>query len=490
MSGACLLAVMASAPIVAMLLIAALRHRAAAVAWINLLSSVVVLACAGPLPWIARARTHVLLDGYVLLDGLAAWTVLCTALVYLLASLFAVDYMRLHGEPERLARFYALFAGFALTTLVVPLMNNAGIYWIAIELTTLVSTFLVAFEQTAPSIEAAWKYMIVVSSGISLALLGTVLFYWNASFTLGPTYQMTWAALRGAAPHLHPHLLVMSFLLVLIGYGTKVGLVPMHTWLPDAHSEGPTPVSALLSGALLNAAMVGVVRFLTVTDAGGEGHAGHMALVAFGAASLLLSAFAILRQERIKRLMAYSSVEHMGVIALGFGFGGPIATAGALYHMLNHSLNKALMFFGAGAMIEAYGTDRIVRITRVLRHFPVLGAAWLAGAVAITGAPPFGLFASELTILRGGLASHMAWAVVLMAVLLILIFAGFLGHFATMYFGGDASRGSEVRDVGAMCVLPMLLAIAALLVLGVWWPDWLWGFFGTVSAQLGQGAAP
>ena len=475
MSSAWLLTVMASAPIVAMLLIAALRHHAAAVAWINLLSSVVVLAGAGPLPWIARARTHVLLDGYVLLDGLAAWTVLCTALVYLLASIFAVDYMRMHGEPERLARFYALFAGFALTTLVAPLMNNAGIYWIAIELTTLVSTFLVAFEQTAPSIEAAWKY---------------ILFYWNASFTLGPTFQLTWAALRGAAPHLHPHLLLMSFLLVLIGYGTKVGLVPMHTWLPDAHSEGPTPVSALLSGALLNAAMVGVVRFLTVTDAGGEGHAGHMALVAFGAASLLLSAFAILRQERIKRLMAYSSVEHMGVIALGFGFGGPRATAGALYHMLNHSLNKALMFFGAGAMIEAYGTDRIVRITRVLRRFPVLGAAWLAGAVAITGAPPFGLFASELTILRGGLASHMAWAVILMAVLLILIFAGFLGQFATMYFGGDAGQGPDVRDVGAMCVLPMLLAIAALLVLGVWWPDWLWGFFGTVSAQLGQGAAP
>ncbi len=329
----------------------------------------------------------------------------------------------------------------------------------------------------------------MVSSGISLALLGTVLFYWNASFTLGQTYQMTWSALRGVGPHLHPALLSLSFLLVLVGYGTKVGLVPMHTWLPDAHSEGPAPVSALLSGALLNAAMVGIVRYLAVADAGGIGRLAHGALVLLGAASLLLAAFAIVRQDKVKRLMAYSSVEHMGVIALGFGFGGPLAIAGALYHMLNHALNKSLMFFGAGAMLEAYRSRAIAGITDVGRHFPVLGALWLAGAVAITGAPPFGLFASELAILRGGLASPSSWAAVLMMLLLIVIFVGFLNHFRSMFYAPAGPDAHAPRQVGAMCVLPMWLALVPLLVFGLWWPQWLWDFFHGIAASL-AGAAP
>ena len=269
---------------------------------------------------------------------------------------------RPHAPPWRdrsSPNFYALFAGFALTTLIGPLMNNAGLYWIAIELTTLVSTFLVAFEREASSIEAAWKYIIVVSAGISLALLGTILFYWSGTFVLGPTYDMTWDALRQAAPHLNPALVTLSFLLVLIGFGTKAGLAPMHTWLPDAHSEGPAPVSALLSGALLNTAMVGIVRYLAVADAAGIAAMARGTLLALGGFSLFVAALFIVRQTGIKRLMAYSSVEHMGVIALGFGFGGPFGVAGALYHMLNHSLNKSAMFFGAGSMMRAYGTKRI-----------------------------------------------------------------------------------------------------------------------------------
>ena len=188
-------------------------------------------------------------------------------------------------------------------------------------MTTLVSTFLVAFEHEAESIEAAWKYIIVVSGGISLALLGTVLFYWAGSLVLGPTYDMTWAALAHAAPQMNRGLLLLAFLLVLIGYGTKVGLAPMHTWLPDAHSEGPTPVSALLSGALLNTAMIGIIRYLSVADAARVGAVPRLTLVALGVFSLLVATLFIVRQEGIKRLMAYSSVEHMGVIALGVGFG-------------------------------------------------------------------------------------------------------------------------------------------------------------------------
>ena len=421
---------------------------------------------------------------YVIIDRMSAWVVLCTAIVYLLASIYAVGYMRLLKEDDRLFRFYALFAGFGLTTLAGPLMNNVGIYWIAIELTTLVSTFLVAFETVAESMEAAWKYIMVVSAGISLALLGTVLFYWSGSFVLGPTYEMTWAALATAAPKMNPSLVTLAFLLVLVGYGTKVGLAPMHSWLPDAHSESPAPVSAMLSGALLNTAMLGIVRFLAVAGAAGVGLLSQMALVAFGALSLLIGALFIVRQDGVKRLMAYSSVEHMGIVALGFGFGGALGVAGALYHMLNHSLNKSLMFFGAGNMMRAYGTKKIAQIRGVGRFFPVQGALWLAGAVAITGAPPFGLFLSEFTIMRAGLKPSFSWAVYVMAALLIVIFIGFLNHFRTMYYApADAAR-EPVGKVSGWCAAPMWLALSPLLVLGLWWPAGVWTYLASIAGAL------
>ena len=241
---------------------------------LNLGAAVVSFAAAIPLTVLSADGPHRYWANYILIDMLGAWVALCAAIVYLLASIYAVGYMRLLGEDAKLWGFYALFALFALTIFACVVMNDAGLYWIAVELTTLVSTFLVAFERAAESIEAAWKYIIIVSAGISLALLGTVLFYWSGSFVLGPTYQMTWDVLREAAPKLNPQLVTLSYLLVLVGYGTKVGLAPMHTWLPDAHSESPAPISAMLSGALLNAAMLGIVRYLAVADGAGVGTVG------------------------------------------------------------------------------------------------------------------------------------------------------------------------------------------------------------------------
>ncbi len=469
-----------AAAIVLILLIG--RPRAAEM--LNLAASALsLLAILGILA--ARPATDLTFWGdYVIIDGFGTWTILCAAIVYFLASLYAVGYMRLLGEEGRLHRFYALFAGFGLSTLVGPMMNNAGLYWIAIELTTLISTFLVAFEREATSIEAAWKYIIVVSAGISLALLGTVLFYWSGTFVLGPTYDMTWRALQEVAPRLNPSLVSLSFLLVLIGYGTKVGLAPMHTWLPDAHSEGPAPVSALLSGALLNTAMVGIVRYLTVADAAGIATLARGTLLALGAFSLFVASMFIVRQKGLKRLMAYSSVEHMGVIALGFGFGGPLGIAGALYHMLNHSLNKSLMFFGAGAVMRAYETKRIPNIRHVMRQLPTLGALWLAGAVAITGAPPFALFLSELAIIRAGLSKANYALVGLMAVLLVIIFVGFLNHFRAMYFEEGEAEGKTIAPVSFWCLLPMWLALVPLLVMGLWWPQALWDHFQNIAHAL------
>ena len=513
-----LVAIILLAPFIALLGCLVWRSARAAESF-NLAAAVMAfLAVLALLPQ-ASGAPRVFARGYLTVDALSAWVLLSVSTVYLLASIYAIGYMR-DSNPLRLPRFYALFAGFGLTTLAGPLMNNVGVYWIAIELTTLVSTFLVCFELGRESIEAAWKYLVVVSGGISLALLGIVFYYWGGSQVIGPTYDLTWSTLRQLGPQLNPILSLTAFLLVFVGFGTKVGLAPMHTWLPDAHSEGPAPVSAMLSGALLNTAMIGIARFIQVSDASRLGLLPRAVVVAVGALSLLIAALFIVRQTGIKRLMAYSSVEHMGVMALGFGFGGPLGVAGALYHMLGHSLNKSLMFFGAGNAMHVYHTKRISRVHAVLSRLPVSGMLWLAGAVAITGAPPFGLFVSELTILRAGLAGPHAWAAVLMLALLIVIFVGFLNHFRAMYFGGEAAASTslsvaraadahatavapaaapitaapiaagapEPARLSRWCIVPMWLALLPLLVLGLWWPQSLAHYFALVARQLSGGA--
>lgn len=484
-----LLLAMLIAPAAAALGCLAFRNRGVAEA-LNLIASIIVLATAVLLTALSASGPYRFWDDYIVVDMPGAWVTLCTSVVYFLASIYAIGYMRLlEEETGRLWSFYALFAGFALTVLVSTVMNNAGLYWIAIELTTLVSTFLVGFERAAESVEAAWKYIIIVSGGISLALLGTVLFYWSGSFVLGPVYDMTWQTLQQAAPKMNPTLVSLAYLLVLIGYGTKVGLAPMHTWLPDAHSESPAPVSAMLSGALLNGAMLGIVRYLTVADAAGVGLFARNIVVALGVLSLLVGALFIVRQDGIKRLMAYSSIEHMGVVALGFGFGGLFGIAGSLYHMLNHSLNKSLMFFGAGNAMRAFGTKDMDGIRNVWSRFPIQGSLWLAGAAAITGAPPFGLFLSELVILRGGLAANYGWAVAATLILLIVIFVGFLNHFRAMYFQPAAESNGASFVLSAWCTTPMWFALAPLLLLGLWWPSSMWQHFAAIAHVL-TGVSP
>ncbi len=493
---------MAAGPLVAVILLAPLAavfgclaiRRPRAAEFLNLAAAIASFAAVIALLPRALHGPYTFWHDYLIVDPLGAWVLLSVATVYLLASIYAIGYMR-SGDDKRLHTFYALFAGFALTTLLGPLMNNVGVYWIAIELTTLVSTFLVGFERTRESVEAAWKYIIVVSAGISLALLGIIFYYWGGSFELGATYDLTWSALRAVAPRLNPTIALAAFLLVFIGFGTKVGLAPMHTWLPDAHSEGPAPVSAMLSGALLNTAMIGIARFIHVADAARLGAMPRTVVVVIGALSLLIAALFITRQTEVKRLMAYSSVEHMGVMTLGFGFGGPLGIAGALYHMLNHSLNKSLMFFGAGDAMHAFHSKRIGRIHYVLSAMPATGLLWIAGAVAITGAPPFGLFLSEFTILRAGLAGPNAWAVFVMLVLLIVIFVGFLNHFRAMYFGEHPEAATHERRPHApgtafWCVLPMWLALVPLLAFGLWWPSAFSHYFAAIAAQLAGGTGP
>lgn len=495
-----LIAAMLIAPLAAIVACLGFRRPRVAEAANLAASAVAFLATVALLPR-ALAGPQFFLKDYVIFDALGAWVLLCVGSVYLLGSVYAIGYMRTLGAGARLHRFYALYAGFGMTTLAGPLMNNVGGYWIVIELTTLISTFLVCFELGRESIEAAWKYIVVVSAGISLALLGTILYYWGGSLLIGQTYDMTWAALREVAPRMNPMIGMTAFLLVLVGFGTKVGLAPMHTWLPDAHSEGPTPVSVMLSGALLNTAMAGIVRYLQISDAARLGALPRLVVVALGVLSLAVAALFIVRQTGLKRLLAYSSIEHMGVLALGFGFGGPVGLAGALYHMLNHSLNKSLMFFGAGNAMRIWHTRRIGTIRGVARRLPVSGWLWLAGAVAITGAPPFGLFLSEITILRAGLAGPHGWAAYSMAALLIVIFIGFLNHFRAMFFeppAGEDGNGSPAGRAapdgngfpGLWCTVPMWLAFLPLLALGLWWPEAFTRIFQAAAEGLAAGGAP
>lgn len=483
-----LMLVLFLAPLTAGALSLIVRHPRVS-EYITVLAAVTDLIVSVLLLHSALEQRQIFWHNYVLLDNLGAWVMLCVSIVYTLASIYAVGYMRLLDEDERLPLFYALFSGFAFTMLGACVMNNVGVFWIAIELTTLISTFLVGFEQEAESTEAAWKYIVVVSAGISLALLGTVLFYWGGSYVLGPSYAMTWAALHGSAAQVYPPLLTVSFLLVLVGYGTKAGLAPMHTWLPDAHSESPAPVSAMLSGALLNASMLGIARFLGVVNGTSVDKFAHSAVVGFGIFSFVLATLFIVRQTGIKRLMAYSSVEHIGVQALGLGFGGALGVAGALYHMLNHSLNKSLMFFGAGNAMRAYQTKEIPMIRNVLRVSPVTGTLWLLGAVGIAGAPPFALFLSEFTILRAGIAGRYRWAAIVFVIFLIVVFISFLSHFRAMYFGAGPEPQIRRMPGAVWRAIPMWLAFVPLLVLGLWWPRELWNAFMQIYAGL-MGGTP
>ena len=452
---------------------------------LNLAAAIADFLLVVPLLWLVPTAGETALRGSLLLDPFGVWVLFCLACVYLMASVYSIGYMRwMSEESGRLHQFYGLFAAFALTMFLAPVQNNPGLYWIAIDLTTIVSAFLVGFQRAPESIEAAWKYIIIVSAGLALALLGTVLFYWAGTFQLGPVYAMTWANFAAMAPKAEPALLLLAFLLVLVGFGTKVGLAPMHTWLPDAHSEGPAPVSAMLSGALLNCAMLGIVRYLSILRHTSIYGVAQTALVILGAFSLLVAALFIARQTGAKRLAAYSSVEHMGVIAIAFGFGGPLWIIGALYHMLNHSLTKSLVFFGAGNMMHAYHSKEMSAMRRVGQYFPVTGGLWLAGAVAITGAPPFGLFLSELTVLRAGMESLNPWAVWVMALLLIVIFIGFLRHFRDMYFGPGPEHPPSIRFPW-LNVLPMAVSAVVILVLGLWWPTALWIHFAAIARQLG-----
>lgn len=407
------------------------------------------------------------------LDALSALMLIVVVVVSAGGAIYSVGYMAreaAHGAAlaGQLGWYYLYFHLFVATMLGVCLGNNLGVVWVFVEATTIVSALLVGFSQSEAALEAAWKYLIICTVGITFALFGLVVLYFATGQALGPVESaLNWTELRRVAGQLDPGLVRLAFIFILVGYGTKAGFAPLHTWLPDAHSQAPAPVSAVLSGVLLSCALYAILRVAVVAaPSAGAGFTGGL-LLAFGLLSLAVATPFILIQRDIKRLLAYSSVEHIGLIAIAVGLGGGLALWGGLLHLLNHAVAKALLFFVAGNLNQRYGTRQIARIRGAARAMPLTGPVLLLGGLAIAGAPPFSLFVSEFSVIAGGFGQGhwlIAGAVV---VALGLIFAGMLYHIGGMALGAPPERlklGELGRDGALLLGVPSLLIVGLGLV--------------------------
>jgi hydrogenase-4 component F len=381
------------------------------------------------------------------IDPLGAVFLLGTGLLYAMATVFSVGYLGVERDRpgfngfER--RYLALLNLFGCAMLLVPLASDFGVLWVAVELTTIVSALLVAIDRTDAALEAAWKYVLIASSGLGIALLSIIVLYASGTHVLGSAYIPRFVRLITHAHALSPDAVKLAFVLSVVGFGTKVGFVPTHTWLPDAHSEAPAPASAMLSGSLLAAAFYAILRFFQVAVANGDRAFAEHVLIVFGAISLIAASFFVLRQANFKRLLAYSSIEHMGIIALGIGFGAPIAIAGALLHVITHASAKGLAFLGTGSLVRGYDAKEVEHVTDAGRKMPWTGPMFFAAVLALSGLPLSGVFRSEFEIVAGGFSKPQYVGVTLLLVFVNVAFFGMIWHTASMVLpaGRAATQG-------------------------------------------------
>ena len=447
----------------------------------------------------SRAGSLVL-NEWLAIDSASLLFLTTTSVLFMAASLYTVGFLGReagHGsqatdfeegflfDNQREATFTGCMLLFLATMTLVTASAHLGLVWVAMEATTLTSAPLIYYHRHHRSLEATWKYLLICSVGIALALMGNYCLAVAGSFGAGQPIHLTIKDLTLHAAELDPVWLKTAFIMVLVGYGTKMGLAPLHTWLPDAHSEAPSMVSALLSGALLNCAFLAILRMFGVLAAAGLGPFASDLMVLFGLLSMAVAAVFLIAQVDFKRLLAYSSVEHMGILSLGVGLGG-MAGFGALLHALNHSLTKAVLFLAAGNVLGLYKTKRIDQVGGLLKVRPVTAALWLAGLLAITGSPPFGLFVSELTILRGALYGGHPAVAVMYLVLLAVVFIALAKAALTMTFGTvpQGLAQPEARE-SVLAVLPPALLILATLALGVVVPDGLQDVLHSAAQQVG-----
>jgi hydrogenase-4 component F len=421
------------------------------------------------------------------IDPLNVFLVTLTAFVGLTTAIFSRPYMRVerdHGKmtPGRLRLYHSMYQLFSFTMLLALTTNNMGILWVAMEAATLTTVLLVSVYRTAASLEAAWKYFILCGVGIAQALFGTVLLYMTAERVLGAEGgALLWTHLDAVKQHLDPNIMALAFAFLFVGYGTKVGLVPVHNWLPDAHAEGPTPVSAVLSGLLLNVALYAVLRSKVLTDGALQTHLAGNLMMGFGLLSVVVSAFLLIRQKDVKRMFAYSSIEHMGLITFAFGMGGPIASFAGLLHMTVHSLIKSSIFFAVGHAAQKAGTQVMDEIRGLVKTSPTVGWGLMLGSLAILGMPPFGVFASEFLIVTTAMREH-PWATPFLLIALGVAFASVFSRVQPMVFGDT----SVSRLPHSPSLIPVFVHLGLGLMLGLFIPPYLNTWYQQAARMLGS----
>ena len=458
-------------PFLAALICAFARPRAA---WsVSFVLSALTLAVGLKAAYVyATGASPVTFGTFLRMDALSAFFVVVIAFV----NFSALIYSRSFLEAQR--AYYILFNLFASTMLMVPLLDNLGAMWVAVELTTLVSAFLVGYYNTKTSVEAAWKYLIICSVGITLALLGTVFFYYAAQ-TAGIA-SLNWSVISAHAAGLDHRMVGIAFLFILVGYGTKAGLAPMHTWLPDAHSQALTPVSALLSGVLLKTSLYAIIRFAIITNQVlGPGFSSRLFLL-FGLVSVAIAAIFLLVQKDIKRFLAYSSIEHIGIIVFGLGIGTPLAIFGSLFHILNHAMAKSLMFFSAGHLVKRYKSHNMHLMKGAMQALPFAATAALLGLMALGGMPPFGMFMSKFIIFAAAFEKGFYWQSAVLLFFLSLVFGALVFHLPKVIFGNkpkDVESGKE--PFGAKVVFTYIVIF--LLILGLFMPSCVRGLIESAA---------
>jgi len=422
---------------------------------------------------------------FLIVDDLNVVFIVLNTFVGFTTSVFSASYIAHELETGRLTpaylRFYhAMYQTLMFAMNLALLSNNIGLMWVAVELATLTTVLMVGIYRTPAALEAAWKYFILGSVGIALALFGTILVYLAARASVGEGLDaMAWNVLVERAAGFDPALLNLAFVFLLLGYGTKVGLVPLHAWLPDAHAEGPTPISAVLSGLLLNVALFAVLRFKTIMSANPGALAPGPLMVSLGLLSVLFAAFMLYRRQDIKRLFAYSSIEHMGIITFAFGMGGPLANFAGLLHMTLHSLTKSAIFYCVGHIAQVKGTQRMSEIRGLTVSHPALGWSLVLGAVAIAGLPPMGLFMSEFLVVTSTFARQPVLAVLLGLSLLVA-----LGALLLRVNGLAFGEPDGVAHASRVSYVPVFAHFALVLVAGVWLPPALVAWFQHVASLL------
>ena len=480
------IALLLASPLAGGFALALFGHRDRA-AELNIAFSLLTFVAAAALVARVGAEGPLLAAGaQFFIDSLNVFLVALTAFVALTTALFSAPYMRVERDkgkvsPGGLRLYHSMYQLFTLAMLVVLTTNNLGVMWVAMEAATLTTVLLVALYRTHESLEAAWKYFILCGVGIAQALLGTILVYFAAEKILGAGVgSLLWTHLEAVKDQLEPTVMSIAFVFLLVGYGTKVGLVPLHNWLPDAHAEGPTPISAVLSGLLLNVALYALIRFKVITDGALERPFASALLMGFGLVSVVVASFFLSRQRDVKRMFAYSSIEHMGLITFAFGMGGPVASFGGLLHMTVHSLTKSAIFFAVGHATQKAGTQVMADIRGLLRVNPTVGWGLMLGTAAILGMPPFGVFASEFLILTTAIAQH-PWATPILLVSLGIAFAAIFGKVQPMVFG--ESNAGKLPHPPAL--VPVFTHLALVLALGLYMPPYLAEWYRQAARLIG-----